>query len=625
MLDNLRNFARTWPGKILGIFMLIGLAGFGMSGVFTSISSNIVAKVGKEEIKTRDFQRLYSRQLNEVASQIGSIPTPEQAIGFGIASSVLNSLAAEASLNGLGKKFRLGVSDRKLGELVRQDPAFNNALGSFDAQSFRNALRSAGWTEKEYFEMQTKSAIRQQLILALFSIDAPKSAKELATHFSDDRRNVEYFIISRDNILPPPEPTKEQIKQYLTENEKDFQTEPKREVAILLLSPEAIGKNINISEQELLEEYERTKANFNRQETRTILQLALNSDILVNLFTTAKEANLDFNDIIAQNNLTPEKIGTLAKSEIIDSELAEKAFSLNIGEYAIIPGIGGKRVIYVEKINEGGIIDFAKVKDDIKKNLQLKQGRALYIEYLDQIEEQRAAFVPLKNIADKFNLELKIIKITQSGKGLEEIREIKEEHYTKIASAIFSAKKDALAPSVSLGANQNLWFDILTIEPARSKTLIEASEEIKQILIKKAEQKELKKIADRLVDRIKNGEDFAQIALSGQFPLLQANNISRLSTNDNSLTREVISAMFAGDVNHFGSALDADGNYVIFKVLEIIEADKENAEVNEFINNSFANSIYSEFVNALREEAGLKINQQTLNQIISPNNNRFGG
>ena len=41
----------------MGGFLLVGLAGFGITGVLTSIGTNTVARVGDRDISTLDFQR----------------------------------------------------------------------------------------------------------------------------------------------------------------------------------------------------------------------------------------------------------------------------------------------------------------------------------------------------------------------------------------------------------------------------------------------------------------------------------------------------------------------------------------------------------------------------------------
>src|ERR687889_1717778 len=98
MLDGLRRLGRTLPGKILGIFLLIGLAGFGISNVLLNFGSQTVARVGGEDISVQEFSRAYDDDLNRWAQQLGQVPTPEMATALGIPSQTLFRLAADTAM-----------------------------------------------------------------------------------------------------------------------------------------------------------------------------------------------------------------------------------------------------------------------------------------------------------------------------------------------------------------------------------------------------------------------------------------------------------------------------------------------------------------------------------------------
>src|SRR5690606_7630236 len=114
--------------------------------------SNTVARVGNEEINSREFLRAYQSQANAVAQQLGSTPTASQAEAMGIPTAVLLGLSEGAALDTLADQFSLGVSDAKLGQMLREDPSFHGTLGTFEPALFTQVLQSAGWTEAEYFE-----------------------------------------------------------------------------------------------------------------------------------------------------------------------------------------------------------------------------------------------------------------------------------------------------------------------------------------------------------------------------------------------------------------------------------------------------------------------------------------
>ena len=49
MLDGLRRIGRTWFGKLLGAFLIVGLAGFGISNVLLDFGSNTGHECVKNE------------------------------------------------------------------------------------------------------------------------------------------------------------------------------------------------------------------------------------------------------------------------------------------------------------------------------------------------------------------------------------------------------------------------------------------------------------------------------------------------------------------------------------------------------------------------------------------------
>src|SRR5690606_19074387 len=126
MLDSLRVFAKSWPGKIMGGFLLVGLAGFGINNIITDIGTNTVARVGSAEITSRQFRRAYQNETSAVSQQSGMVPTGEQAVSMGIPSIVLQDLSQNAALSQMADNFGLGVSEHKLSEMLRADPSFQS-------------------------------------------------------------------------------------------------------------------------------------------------------------------------------------------------------------------------------------------------------------------------------------------------------------------------------------------------------------------------------------------------------------------------------------------------------------------------------------------------------------------
>jgi peptidyl-prolyl cis-trans isomerase D len=619
MLDSLRLFAKSWMGKILGALLLVGLAGFGINNVITDLGGSTVARVGDEEISSRSFLRAYRGQLNEVAQQIGSVPTLEQAESFGIPSIVLQSLAQEAALNQLSRRFGLGVSEQKLSELLREDPNFAGTLGTFDPAMFQQVLQSNGLTEAEYFEDQADAARRQQLVLSLFAdTTLPATAGQLLNRYIADQRTVDFFAISDTNVPTPPAPTEEELAAYLAEHQAEYRTVETRQVQLLALSPAALAATKTIPDEAIVAEYERTRDSLTTIERRTIQQAVLANPEQAALFEAGAASGRPFADVVAEAGLTVTDLGTRGEAEITDATLAEAAFALPAGGYRVISGVAGQRVVHVQTIEAGGQTSLEEARDQIRQNLALAQARTEIADVLDQVEELRAAFRPLSEIAERFGLDLYQAGVTQNGAELSIVPSLPESERPRVVQAIFAAQQGGLTPAISLGANNNIWFDLQAIEPARDQTLDEVRDATAEALTTERVNAAIAAQAADAVARLDSGEALADVAASlSVFPQLSA-PFTRRGAEGTSIDGVVAAAAFAGGPDHHGSAVNQAGETVVFQVVDQVPAAAPlDPQTSASLENELRVGIFGDFTSAVRDEAGLRVNEQALQQALT--------
>lgn len=620
MLDSFRNLTKTWFGKILGAFLIVGLAGFGISNVIFQFGTNTVATVAGQDISVRDYQRAYDTQINAVAQQIGRVPTAEEALTFGLPGAVLDRLAGEAAINKLGADLGLGVSEERLGKMLREDPSFSSTLGAFDRNNFLRVLQQSGFTEAEYFDLQTKAARRQQLTSGLLSgAPAPAAATELLNRFSSDTRTVDYLVLNAQALPPVAEPTEEELATYLKDNQASFRTKATRTVEMLALSPDAIAATKTIPDEEVAAEYERTKDSRVKIERRTVRQIALTTPELEKAFTEGKAAGTPIADIITATSATVQELGNLSKTEITDSSLADAAFGLTLNDYAIIEGIGSKRVVAVSAIEPGGQISFEDSKADIARQLAMTQARSEYTDVLDQIEELRAAFRPLPEIAARFGLNTFTVPLTEAGAELTSNADIPAEDAARIATAVFRAEQGDLAPTIQLSSNRNVWFDLKQVDEARDQTLAEVRDAVVAAWTESKTAEALTAEVTKLTEQLKAGTPFSDVATGiGQFPIL-SQPLKRSGDGTTVLNQAVANEIFNGGPTHFGSALNGDGDHVVFQVVEVNAGTAEApTDLTTYVQESMRDGLYTDFLSGLKTDAGLRLNNQVFNQLIDP-------
>ena len=103
-----------------------------------------------------------------------------------------------------------------------------------------------------------------------------------------------------------------------------------------------------------------------------------------------------------------------------------------------------------------------------------------------------------------------------------------------------------------------------------------------------------------------------------QFSVL-SQPMNRQGDGTNLFTPQVAAVIFAGGAGHYGSAVNGDGDNIVFKVDEITPGAPGSAtqQARDYVATATRDTVYGEFTSALRDDAGLRINQQTLNQLLA--------
>ena len=618
MMNLMRRFATTWIGKILGALLLVGLAGFGISNVIVDLGSNDLAKVGDETITIPDFQRAYQQQLNQYAQQTGQTPTGAQALQLGIPSAVLGKLASDSAINQFALKQGMGVSDARLAKMVRDDPSFFGVLGTFDRSNFESVLQQNGYTEAQYFDLQTRAARRQQIALGLFAGSAvPKTAETLLYRYRNDTRTVEYFTLSSTSLPDLAAPTDEDLKKYLADHQADFRTKETRTVDVLALNPEVLAGQAEYqpSEDEIKAEYDRTKASLTKVEKRDVQQVVL-SDPGKEVFF---KPGTSFDDAVTAAGLKATDFGLVAKTDLQDPALADAAFSIaKEGDFAIIPGVGGKRVVGVTKIEPSGQTSYDEAKPAIAKALALTKAKNAYADVQDEVESLRAGLKPLKDIADRYKLKLTTVGVTAGGAELSTVPGLAATDDGKVATAIFAATQGKLAPTVSIAANNNVWFDLSKVDPARDQTLDEVKDAVTAAWTNLKTDEALQAEVKSITTDLDAGKSFQEVAAAHNQVATLSQPITRDGDKTNVLTEQVANQIFSAGPDTHGSTKDGDGDYLLYHVVDTQPAaGQPDSKIADFLKTSNQDALYAEFIGGIRDEAGLHINQQALSQALN--------
>ena len=321
MLNAIRRLASTWVGKVIGALLVIAMATFGLPTILQTLNTNSILKVGGEDITITDFQR-------RVIETYGRNLTGQEMQQEG--GKVLTALMTDSAVGQYTGSLGLGASDAQLSQILRADTRFNGLLDKFDRDVFTSYLRQMGYTENQFYDQLRRSARADQLQTALTGgVPVPTTTSEIVRHYQTDTRTIEYFIINAENAPPVPVPNDAELTAYLTDHQATYRTKETRATDILLLTLDTLAEQYPATDEEVLAEYERTKDQLVRIETRDVKQVTLPDDEKVAFFEQQQAAGVDFDTAAAASGLQVNDFGTVTKSGLIDTILADAAFAIS--------------------------------------------------------------------------------------------------------------------------------------------------------------------------------------------------------------------------------------------------------------------------------------------------------
>ncbi|MEN8236680.1 MAG: SurA N-terminal domain-containing protein [Pseudomonadota bacterium] len=257
MLQSLRNSSQSWVMRIFLCLLAIGFIGFFGSGVdFAQIwgggRNPVVITIGSRKITASE---LVGRMQKLAATKLppGTDLTPYKNL---IKEQVKQQIITETLLDLEVERLGLIVGDAQVRRAIQSMDPFLDEDGYFDKQRFAGVLYSMQTSEKEFIEIIRRELQRKQLVQALISgVLAPNNMVAPFLAWMQEKRTVELLEVIASEVAAPL-PTPEQIETFYKDNPKLFTAPEHRTISLIALTPEAVLAQVQLSEEEIAEEFE---------------------------------------------------------------------------------------------------------------------------------------------------------------------------------------------------------------------------------------------------------------------------------------------------------------------------------------------------------------------------------
>ena len=358
----------------------LGVFGFGAFSFFGD-NQNIIASVGNNKIKSRDFFSLYEL-LTSRARQENRPQTPE--LASSIRNQALNQLIAQNVINLDAKSIGLAISDNEISDVIRESGNFNSPDGEFDVAKYQEYLQTRR-TTASVFEADTRRDLLQQKYTRLFAPVAQISS-ELQNYYESKfnrAATISYFTVPLSLLEKDFKADEKTIKQFYEDNKANFVYPSSYSVDLLEINKEDFIKNLEISEQEIQEYYNQNKQEFSNNASFKSSHILFSLENAIDPREIKQKADkiykqlnkTNFAKLAEKHSDDPgskEQEGSLGWVEYGDfvKEFEDKVKEMKVGEISK-PFLSqfGYHIVFLEDKKDAQETELTEVKNKIKETI----------------------------------------------------------------------------------------------------------------------------------------------------------------------------------------------------------------------------------------------------------------
>jgi peptidyl-prolyl cis-trans isomerase D len=625
----MRASAQGWFGRVvMAILMgliILSFAIWGIGDIFRGFGANSLAQVGSVEIGADTYRNAYQNELQTMQRAEHRNITNEEAHQYGLDDQVLSRLVNEAALDDQVRGLGLAISDEDIKKAIVNDDNFKGMTGKFDRQAFDAFLRDEGYTEKSYVRQQRSVQLHRQIADALTSgVQLPKALLEAIFRFQMETRSVDYILFPSASAGPQPAPSEGELKGYFESNQQLYVMPEFRGLVVLPLTPASIAKPDDVSDADARNRYEEVKnERFGSPEKREVEQILFASEAEAKEARAKLDAGKTFDDLLGEKNLSPKdaSLGTVARTGLVDKNVADAAFSLKEGEVsAPVKAQFGTVILRIGKITGSTVKPYSDVAAVLKREIGLKRAQSEITRLHDAIEDQRTSGKSLTEAAHSVGLEPRIINaIDATGNDPQGVPVKDLVDGAALLKAAFASDVGVDNDTLRVQGGGYEWFEVAKIDKARDKTFDESKADVEKAWREAKAGKLLSAKTAELVKKLDAGENMAAIAAAeGNLTVKHASDARR--SGSSGLAPNVVAQIFNVPVHRAGSAVSEDGGRILFTVLDstVPVFDPEAAELTNImgdVKRGFGEDLIAQYLAKLESDIGVKLNTKVLSSV----------
>jgi len=549
MLAGARNFAKSWPAKILMGVLAVSFIGWGVnrtSGSF--VAGDQVIKVGSRTINSVEFKTEYDNYKKRLEQQQGGQPiSVEQAQQGNLDAIVLNGVATRESLAELMSRIGVRPGDKLILDQIEKIPAFFDPIsGRFDKKTFQQRLGENGMTPQRFDAVLRDEMATQHWAMAVQNgLMAPRAYGALASVFSLEARDLAYVSLGPTSVPKPALPTDAQLQAFINENKAQLTLPEMRVLTVVPFTPQAVAAklaNAPVDPAELQKRYNFRKDTLSKPEVRTVVQIPAKDAATAQKVTAALRAGQAPEAVAKSVGVDAVTFADRPLSAISDRKVGQAAFKMQAGEVATVQGDLGVAVVKVVNVSPGREVSLEEARPMLEAEIRKDMLAEKVYAQTQAYDDAHQGGSSLAESAQKAGVSATTIgPIT--AQGVNEQGAQLQGLPPKILETAFTLPAGGESEITELGDGAYFAVRVERIVAAHVPPLAEIKPMVTQAYMQREVIKALEAKAESIRARVAKGETLE--AASG-LPVTRLPGLSRQAANQHQdLGREVLGRTFA--------------------------------------------------------------------------------
>ena len=486
-MDKLRDFLKSWPGRILLILCLSPLALLGVESYFGGgVDPNQIAQVGEASVGLSEYQTAVNNRRSEILEQVDDASLLNEDV---LHEQVLKGLIDRTLLEQQAGKLGMTVSDDTINRLLREEDIFKDADGNFSNDQFSNFLRQRGMTKNQLFaEFRNQLSLDQLNASIVGTAVYPMQAVSQLIDLQLESRNVWIHRFNWQDYADQVKLSKNDIQAYYDANKDTLKSAAMVNLAYIQLSPQTI-KVDEITSEELQQQYEAYKQSIAATDERRVSQILLTGDdaktradkIRARLAKGESFAAVAKTESDDPSGETGGDIGRFNPSVFgNDADAVQNALEgLSVGDVtAPIKTSFGYQIFTVTEDNGEKIPSLESMREELTAKAKEYKRQEIYADKVTSINDLAADGFSIEDIAQQENVTLKNIKDYRKQNNSSVLS---QPAVVKQAFDEFTIQDQAVTAGIEVG-NGTVWVQPTNYRPTKTLALSAATPRITQIL-----------------------------------------------------------------------------------------------------------------------------------------------